>query len=654
MLDVEQKYKDLYNSYGGKKIRLIFYGEEYYALYPSETLFPSEDLYPAEMDEEAIGFVIDDSMVQTDTLTISESLCSDEDLNFGACECSQMEITVSGLSQNIAGKEFLLTESFGGYEMVMGLYTVDSTPKQGDKDTRKIIAYDRMKRFDADVSGWYNLVDFPISLKDFRKSLCEFVGVPEFPDDLVNDDMVIEKTLDPTSLKGRDMLQYICQINGVFGSINKNGQLQYISVPKKDDVMDEVKVYQSVESEEYSVPDIDTVMIRQEEGDIGGSSVGDGQNVYIIEGNPLVYGKTTSELIPIANNIRSVISGLEYCPASINTNGSPWYEVGDRLKIKTSDGVINTIIMSRTFTGIQGAMDTYKSTGNQELSQPFNIESEIIQIKGLSAILKRTAEEVSNHLTNLEEDTNSKFAQTASEISLKVSKGDVSNQLSVEKDGISIIGNRFSWESTYSSMTSDGKLNATSGTFAGDVTANAFKTSDGSIVLSGGKLTITGAEIKGTANSSTIGCSVLSANAANIGGLTVNSAASMRDISAGDVYCDDIECTQIYSSRAGEWWSDIRFKYDIQSVAPTVAMRIIMGLKPKLFRYKDNGSPGIGFIAQQVSRLLMREGIDLPIVSIHKNGYYTIPYSVYVVLLAGAIQAQQMEIEKLKGTVYGR
>lgn len=153
MLDVEQKFKDLYNSYGGKKLKLMFYKDDYRALYPSETLFPSEQLYPSEMDSDAIDFVISDDMIQSDSMKIMESLSSDEDLSFGACECSQFEIVVSRLSQNIAGKEFLVSEQFGEYELILGLFTVDSTPKQEDKDTRKIIAYDRMKRFDADVSG---------------------------------------------------------------------------------------------------------------------------------------------------------------------------------------------------------------------------------------------------------------------------------------------------------------------------------------------------------------------------------------------------------------------------------------------------------------------------------------------------------------------
>lgn len=424
MLDVEQKFKDLYNSYGGKKLKLMFYKDDYRALYPSETLFPSEQLYPSEMDSDAIDFVISDDMIQSDSMKIMESLSSNEDLSFGACECSQFEIIVSGLSKNIAGKEFLVSEQLGEYELVLGLFTVDSTPKQEDKDTRKIIAYDRMKRFDADVSGWYNLLSFPMTLRAFRNSLCEFVGVNEVENtELINDDMEVEKTLEPSSLNGRDVLKYICQINGTFGNITKNGELRYVSVPKKDDISVEITVYKTVESEEYNVPDIDTVKIQQEDGDIGGTSEGDGNNVYVIEGNPLAYGKNTSQMITIANNIKSVISSISYCPAEISTNGSPWIEVGDRIKVVTSDGVINTIVMKRDLTGIQGSMDYFSSTGSQELERKFNIESEIIQVKGLSAILKRTVEEVSNELTDLEQETISKFTQTAHEISLMVKKG---------------------------------------------------------------------------------------------------------------------------------------------------------------------------------------------------------------------------------------
>ena len=664
-------YKDLFNEYGGKSLKLTFFKEEYHALYPSETLYPSEDLYPSEMSADAVDFSIGDDQIVTDSLTITESLCSDEDLSFGSCEAAQFEITVTGLTKSISGRDFMAIESFGGYDMVLGLFKVESTPKQEDKNTRKIIAYDRMQRFDVDVSGWYNALSFPMTLKAFRKSLCSFVGVREENAVLVNDEMQVEKTINPTALKGREVLQQICQINGVFGNINKNGELRYIALPEKEDISARITIYQNAESEEYTVPDIDTVQIRQEEGDIGGTSTGDGQNVYIIEGNMLVYGKTTSEMIGIANNIKSVVNGLEYQPATISTNGSPWIEIGDRISLETTDGIVNTLVMKRTFTGIQGAMDSYESTGSQELSRPFSIESELIQIKGLSAILKRSVEEISNELTNLEEGTNSKFTQMANQISLevtratgqeaelrsainvvsdkielKVSQGDVSNQLSVETGGISIKGNRFSWSSTYSSMTADGKLTASSGSFTGDVVANSFKTNDGSITLANGKLKITGAEIDGTANTSSIGASTIYTNHLEVGGNAVfNSGAEFSgEMTCQNIDANQISCTWMYSSMSGQTYSDRRLKHDIKTIKDKTALKIISELRPVSFKMKEGDLPGMGFIAQEVQRICKDNGLDLPLYGKHGK-YLTIPYVNYIPVIVKALQFILRKVE---------
>lgn len=638
MLDVEQKFKDLYNSYGGKKLKLTFYKDDYRALYPSETLFPSEQLYPLEMDSDAIDFVISDDMIQSDSMKITESLCSDEDLNFGACECSQFEIVVSGLSQNIAGKEFLVSESLGEYELVLGLFTVDSTPKQEDKDTRKIIAYDRMKRFDADVSGWYNLLTFPMTLKAFRNSLCEFVGVNEVENiELINDDMSVEKTLEPSSLNGRDMLKYICQINGVFGNITKNGDLQYISVPKTDDISAELTIYQTVESEEYNVPDIDTVKIQQEEGDIGGTSEGDGDNIYVIEGNPLVYGKTTSQMIAIANKIKSVIGGVSYCPAEISTNGSPWIEVGDRVNVLTSDGVVNTIVMKRDLTGIQGVMDSFTSTGSQELERKFSIESEIIQIKGLSAILKRTVEEVSNELTDLEKETTSKFTQTAEQISLMVKKGDVTSQINSE---LKVTGNTIELTTGHftinaKNMKVDSQGNAT---FSGTVSGASIV--GGSINIGSGNFTVSSSGIVEAKNAKITAATLNSTGIIYAErGMVCNGEieadiGSIEQISTRSIYCTGM----VYG---GGWTeiSDRREKRDIQDIPPDTCIDVIKRLKPVAYTLIDNGIRGTGFIAQDVKEISDEMNLDYQLVSyLSEHKRYGIEYKNYISFLTGAVQ----------------
>lgn len=425
MIDIDQEYKDRFLQYGGKTMRIIILREGVDILYPSETLYPAESLYPSEISKENISYELTDENIHTDSLTITDSLSSGEDLEFGSCEAAQMEVTVTGLDRDVTGAECFVTLGFDNWELLLGVFEIESTPKENDRNTRKIIAYDRMILFDKDVSGWYNTLKFPMTLKDFRESLCDFVGVhtaPQSSYNLVNDSMTVEKTLDTMILNGRDVLRWICQINGVFGHVNSAGYLEFISIAKTADVADTITSYREVTSEEYSVPDIDTVHIRMEEGDIGGISAGDGQNVYIIEDNPLVYGKTTSQMAAIANNIRTKVAGLSYTPATANNSAMPWYEMGDRVVLATSDGNVNTLIMKRTLTGIQGMMESWESTGTTERGQTFSIQTEIMRAKGLSAILKRTVEEISNEMHDFEAQTTSKFTQTAAQIQAEVTR----------------------------------------------------------------------------------------------------------------------------------------------------------------------------------------------------------------------------------------
>ena len=58
-------------------------------------------------------------------------------------------------------------------------------------------------------------------------------------------------------------------------------------------------------------------------------------------------------------------------------------------------------------------------------------------------------------------------------VELKASKGELSSLLSVESGAITIKSNRFSWDSTYSSLTSDGKLTAKDVDLTGKITADS-------------------------------------------------------------------------------------------------------------------------------------------------------------------------------------
>ena len=191
-----------------------------------------------------------------------------------------------------------------------------------------------------------------------------------------------------------------------------------------------------------------------------------------------------------------------------------------------------------------------------------------------------------------------------------------------------------------------------SGTVIAQIDKNGITIKQGSIDLGNGafKVTQNGVlTLEGTNNSSTIGCEVLSAGHAEIqGDLNVGSGAQFTgDVTMIDMSARDIQCNEIYSSVAGEWWSDRKLKRNIQQIPAKICLEIVRQLRPVSFVFKDNGIRSIGFIAQDVKKILKKMDLDLPIVNKH-DGYFCIPYAVYVALLAGAVREQEKEISRIR------
>lgn len=534
MLNIPEEIRELFRADNlsaatQRHIRLRFFDEKINMLYPDDMLFPSDDLFP--VDQEPL-YVIDNSQIISESMTITESVCSSQNLTFGECGAAMFEITVADVLMDLTGKEFMVTVEIGGYEMAFGIYKVDSfVREQADRRRKKITAYDRMLMFDIDVADWYQGLSFPLTLKQFRTSLCNRIGVKQVIIDLPLDGMQITKTIEPEQLDGRKVLMAICEINGCFGNFDKTGRLTYKFLgtsglfPSESLYPDEelypsemtnaetLSYYKQSEThyEDYVVYPIDKVQIRQEEGDVG-ASYGPGSNCYVIQGNYLVYGKSGQELLAIASTVYDQISGRVYRPCHIVGPALPWVEVGDGIICYTTDDVVETYCLERTMKGIQGMMDTYDAQGNLKQEQSFGLGDQIIQLEGKTAVIKKSVEEVSIRVTDLKEyteaqlkitadqilaevtrakdaeaslniradgivasvtnlknDTNSKFEQTAQQISLKVSKGDVSSQLSVESGKVTISSNRLIVNSTNFQLDGDGNA-----TFSGRVVGGSI------------------------------------------------------------------------------------------------------------------------------------------------------------------------------------
>lgn len=170
----------------------------------------------------------------------------------------------------------------------------------------------------------------------------------------------------------------------------------------------------------------------------------------------------------------------------------------------------------------------------------------------------------------------------------------------------------------------------------------------GSITLPGFKLTSGGVlTLDGTSNNTTVGANLINVNTLRVANQIMASGASFN---IGGMYSTG---SYVHGSFMGDFHgsfyetSDRRKKKRIQPLKDGQALALVLGLSPKVYVMKETGEPMMGFVAQDVEKLQKQLGIDLPLTSIDKDGYYCIPYMNYIALLTGAIQAQQKQIDRL-------
>lgn len=397
---------------------------------------------------------------------LTESLCSESELTFGACEAGMIKFTVSNVFLPMKGKWLTAKMTLDGHEdkpFQIGRYKVYSDTPTADRTCRDVVAYDALYDIlSSDVTDWYNQIlpqkDSKVTLKQFRDSFFNHFGVEQEEVSLVNDEMIIEKTVEVTAsssgrsdtaktstigeaMSGKEVLSCILEINGCMGNIGRDGKFRYVYLTQKmqglypandlypaDDLYPRnpkstsisKSQYISAQYEDYIVRTIDKLQIREKENDIG-VIVGDGGNTYVIEGNFLVYGKGTKELNEIGEKTLSKIKGIIYRPFSADCKGNPCIEVGDAVRLTTKYELIETYILKRTLKGIQALRDDLEADGEEYRTSKVNgIQRSILQLKGKSNTLERSIEETKSTIVDVEKDLQSQITQTASEIRSEV------------------------------------------------------------------------------------------------------------------------------------------------------------------------------------------------------------------------------------------
>ncbi len=405
--------------------------------------------------------------IVSESMEISESLCSEPELRFGSCEASVFKLRIIGNVIPLIGETFTVSMYVGDIAepFVFGTYKVASDKPTADRKYRDIVAYDALyDLINADVTAWYNSIlpnkDSTTTLRAFRDSFMVHCGIEQEEITLPNDGMVIERTIDPEVISGKDVLSAICEINGCFGRIGRNGKMRYTFLSEIVTglyPMDELypadnlfprdaggtesipqHTYTSCKYEDFTTKRIGKLQIRQEENDIG-CIVGEGENCYIVQDNFLVYGKDAAGLQAIGQKLFDVISVVWYRPATVNAIGNPCLEVGAGIRVRTQYEIVETYILERTLKGIQALSDSYEAQGVETYSENVNgTNKDILQLKGRTNTLIRNVDELSSTIKDVESGLESEIKQNADQISLRVTAAQAQSMIDITLDNITI------------------------------------------------------------------------------------------------------------------------------------------------------------------------------------------------------------------------
>lgn len=457
---------------------------------------------------------IDNSMLEIGTFALEESLCSESELKFGACEANCVKFTARNTAGSIIGKTISIKETIDGdgeNPMPYGVFKVASDVPTADRTKRQITAYDAMYDIiNADVKAWYAGLSFPMTLRQFRNSFFAHLGIAQVETNLVNDSMTVNKTIVATqtddssvvteepAISGKTVVTAICEINGCFGNINREGKFEYVFLKEivsalypAEDLFPSDNVFPSdantesmtghyitFDYEDFKSKAITQLEIKTSE-DNSGAIVGTVGNNYSITGNFLVSDKTGAELEQIANNLLPIMAKAAYTPIkSCTCAGNPCLELGEAIRFNTTREVVETYLLQRTLTGVQSKRDSISAQGTQTHSAKVNsIRDTIESVQKRTSKLERNADHLQSTYEDLEDQTNSKFEQTADAITAEVTRAQgaegaldaslslklgrdendqVISMINASADEINLKGNRLTVDATNFSLTKYG------------------------------------------------------------------------------------------------------------------------------------------------------------------------------------------------------
>ncbi len=367
----------------------------------------------------SLNMVIGNDRIWSESMSLKESLMTGNNFEFVGCIASQFSVIINGIPDNVVGKYVEVAIKTDDTEEIPLFHGyVDSCEKQTNRTFKKIVAYDVLcKKGKKNMLEWYKNLYFPITIRNLRLRLFAELDIEQEETSLLNDRVSITEKYLPQTLSALDMIKAICQLNGVCGIINRDGNFEYRTINTNADTdaygafpgilvpngqysypgylqnfsraeggtnTEVIGYYKKVDYQDYVVKPIDKITIRKSANEEG-ISVGTGENNYIIQANMFTYGMSDDVKRSVAENILNNVKDIEFVPFSSDTNGLPYIECGkDTVKCYVLDdegkgySTKAFSVLNREIKGIQALRDNYSADAEEVQKEfPTDIQTQI-------------------------------------------------------------------------------------------------------------------------------------------------------------------------------------------------------------------------------------------------------------------------------------
>lgn len=425
--------------------------------------------------------IIDNENLLQETFELNESLFGTETFRFGCC--SSRQISFSCLTNSISiGDELIVfivnnfndirtlmassdaklstnngivLKAENSYAISLGKFYVQSVTVERDGGYYKITAYDKMHEIsnanDQYVSGFFDSLALPASVGEIRRSFLNTFGVLDKTEasKMINDDVLITRdTVSRFSLTGSGLLESICEINGCFGTIDRNGDFNSLIVTYRglDSVervtigSETVNLYykykisadyikqNGLSTKGFIAPYISMISAditqKNADGESETSTVSFGSGTcYKVLNNIAIYQKSNGDIESIFSGLQSAALNFPtYIPCKCECLGMPWLELGDVVSYSAQGITCVAPILSRKLSGICNLSDEFDS--ETHFSENKQESGSGRQIKENVEKQKYIGESFDGFIANLSvsDNTISSFEQTSNGFKTSVSK----------------------------------------------------------------------------------------------------------------------------------------------------------------------------------------------------------------------------------------